>query len=290
MHLSKLSALFAALLTWPGSIAIAETVADRITVTVRGHGPDVVLIPGLASSSAVWDETARRLEPHHRLHIVQVAGFAGAPSRRNAQGTIVQPVADAIDAYIKTSNLKAPKVIGHSLGGLIGMILSIQHPDDVGGLMLVDALPFYSVLFGAQDTAAATPQAAAMRDRILTQTQDAYAEGEREFLLRLVKSPQGREAATAWAIASDKSVVARAIYEDMTTDLRPNLNQIRIPVTILYPWDAATGLPQAAVERLYQRSFVALPNKTLVRIDGSFHFIMLDQPDGFAAQVDAFFK
>jgi pimeloyl-ACP methyl ester carboxylesterase len=33
-----------------------------------------------------------------------------------------------------------------------------------------------------------------------------------------------------------------------------------------------------------------LPNKTMVRIDGSFHFIMLDQPDVFAAQVDAFLK
>jgi len=28
----------------------------------------------------------------------------------------------------------------------------------------------------------------------------------------------------------------------------------------------------------------------MVRIDGSFHFIMLDQPEAFAAQVDAFLK
>jgi len=28
----------------------------------------------------------------------------------------------------------------------------------------------------------------------------------------------------------------------------------------------------------------------MVRIDGSFQFIMLDQPDAFAAQVDAFLK
>lgn len=277
-------------LAWHVSTAIADPVSDRITVTVRGEGPDVVLIPGLASSSAVWDATAKRLEGRYRLHIVQVAGFAGSLPRANAQGPVIQPTVDAIDAYIKTNKLKAPKVIGHSLGGLMGMMLVLQHPEDIGRLMIVDSLPFFSALFGATNAAAATPQAAAMRDSILTETQDAYAQGEREFLRSLVKSPEGLKAATQWAAASDKSVVARAMYEDMTTDLRPRLHEIKAPVTMLYPWDALTGMPQAAVDGLYRENFASLPNKTMVRIANSFHFIMLDQPDAFAAQVDAFLK
>jgi pimeloyl-ACP methyl ester carboxylesterase len=287
---SKLPALLIGVLAWHASAAIAEPVSDRITVTVRGTGPDVVLIPGLASSSAVWDATATRLQGRYRLHIVQVAGFAGAPARANAQGPVIQPTVDALDAYIKTNRLTAPTVIGHSLGGLIGMMLAVQHPDDVGKLMIVDSLPFFSALFGANDAAAAAPSAAAMRDSILNETQDAYAQGERQFLRSLVKSPEGLRAATTWAIASDKSVVARATYEDMTTDLRPKLHEIKTPVTMLYPWDPSTGLPPAAVDGLYRQSFAPLPNKTMVRIDGSFHFIMLDQPDAFAAQVDAFLK
>jgi pimeloyl-ACP methyl ester carboxylesterase len=273
-----------------GTAAIADPVSDRITVTVRGQGPDVVLIPGLACSSAVWDATAARLEGHYRLHIVQFAGFAGSPSRANAQGPVIQPTVDAIDAYIKTNKLKSPKVIGHSLGGLMGLALAAQHAEDVGGLMVVDSLPFYGVLFGATDAAAAAPQAAAMRDAILAETQDAYARGERDFVPTLVKSPDGCKAVAGWAVASDKSVVARAMYEDIITDIRPKLPEIKTPVTLLYPWDASTGMPQAAVDGLYQRSFAPLPNKTTVRIDGSSHFIMLDQPDAFAARVDAFLK
>src|SRR6516165_10547886 len=69
----------------------ADNVADRITVTVRGRGPDVMLIPGLACSNAVWDATAKHLESRYRLHLVQVAGFAGSPARGNANGAIVQP-------------------------------------------------------------------------------------------------------------------------------------------------------------------------------------------------------
>jgi pimeloyl-ACP methyl ester carboxylesterase len=270
--------------------AAADVISNRITVTVRGHGPDALLIPGLATSGAVWDATASHLENHFRLHIVQVAGFAGAPPQANAQGPVLQPTVDAIDAYIKTNKLQAPRVIGHSLGGLMGAMLAIQHPEDVGGLMIVDSLPFFGAIFGMKDTAAAMPQAAAMRDNILAQTQEDYAKSETAFMHTLVKSPDGYKLATKWAIASDKSVVARAMYEDMTTDIRPQLHKIKIPVTMLYPWDSLSGFPQAATDRLYQESYAALPDKKIARIDGSFHFIMLDQPEKFAAEVDKFLK
>jgi pimeloyl-ACP methyl ester carboxylesterase len=172
----------------------------------------------------------------------------------------------------------------------MGGMLAFQHPEDVGGLMIVDALPFYGALFGAKDPAAVAPQAAAMRDSILAQTQDDYAKNETAFMHALVKSPDGCKQATRWAIASDKSVVARAMYEDMTTDIRPQLNKIKTPVTILHAWDSLAGFPQAASDQLYQENYAALPDKKIVRIDDSFHFIMLDQPDKFAAQVDNFLK
>jgi pimeloyl-ACP methyl ester carboxylesterase len=287
---SMFAAFLTIALTWQVFSAVAGTVSNRITITVRGHGPDVLLIPGLACSSAVWDATASHLESHYRLHIIQVAGFAGAPAQANAEGAVMQPTVDAIDVYIKTNKLQSPRVIGHSLGGLMGSLLTIQHPEDVGGLMIVDSLPFFGALFGATDSAAVAPQAAAMRDSVLAQSQDDYAKSEAAFLHSLVKSPEGYKLATNWAIASDKSVVARATYEDLTTDIRPQVGKIKIPVTMLYPWDSASGFPQAATDQLYQGAYAALPNKKIIRIDDSFHFIMLDQPEKFAAEVDNFLK
>ena len=130
-------------------VAAADPVSDRIVVTVQGTGPDVVLIPGLASSSTVWDAIAAHLGGHYRLHLVQVAGFAGAPTKGNAHGPIIQPAIDANDLYIKTNKLCAPKKNVHSNGGMMGMMLAAQHPEDASKVMVVDSLPFFSVLFGA---------------------------------------------------------------------------------------------------------------------------------------------
>jgi pimeloyl-ACP methyl ester carboxylesterase len=269
-------------------VAFADPWSDRITVTVRGHGPDVVLIPGLTCSTAVWDATAAHLEGHYRLHLIQVDGFAGTPAQANAQGPVVQPAVDAIDDYIKANKLKAPKVIGHSLGGTMGMMLGLQHPEDVGSLMIVDAFPFSGILLGADDVTAAGKIAAKMRDETLKESQEHYARDEKKFLRILVKSPDGLQLATEWAVASDKSVVAQATYDDMTTDLRPKLENIKIPVTVLYPWDSKSGYSQAQTDWFYQQNYAALPNKTFARIDNSYHFIMLDQPEAFLAQVDKF--
>ena len=129
-----------------------------------------------------------------------------------------------------------------------------------------------------------------MRNRILAETQEAYAQGETEFMRSLLKSPAGREEATTWAVRSDKSVVARAIYDDLTTDMRPKLHEIKVPVTILYPCDASSRMPQATCDGLHRENYAALLNKTLVRIDGSYHFIMLDQPELFAAQAEVFLQ
>jgi pimeloyl-ACP methyl ester carboxylesterase len=67
--------------------SMAKFVPTRFTVVDEGTAgqPDVVLIPGLSSSRAVWEAEAKLLAPNYRLHLVQVDGFAGAPAGPNAR-------------------------------------------------------------------------------------------------------------------------------------------------------------------------------------------------------------
>ena len=106
--------------------------SDRITITTQGRGPDVILIPGLTSSPEIRDTTAAALNDAHRVHLVQVNGFAGVAAAGNAEGAVSAPVAEEIARYIREQGLERPAVIGHSMGGTIGMMLTARHPDQVG--------------------------------------------------------------------------------------------------------------------------------------------------------------
>jgi len=88
--------LLAATLILP-TLAHADGVVilDRFSDEIVGPGPDIVLIPGLASSRDTWKAVADHLKNHYRLHLIQVAGFAGEPARGNAAGAVVVPTADA---------------------------------------------------------------------------------------------------------------------------------------------------------------------------------------------------
>jgi pimeloyl-ACP methyl ester carboxylesterase len=270
--------------------APATFASDRISVSVTGHGPDVILIPGLASSARVWDATIAHLATSHRIHVVQVAGFAGTPAGANASGPVLEPLVSAIHDYIAANHLEGTAVIGHSLGGTISMRLAISHPGDAGKIMIVDALPFIGMMFGPQLTVAMIqPQATMIRNQAVNGTQEAYAAAEPAQMAPLIKSRNTEaEAAIAAAVASDHRVVGQALYDDLLTDMRPDLARITVPTTIVYPWDETGRAPQQVVDALYTQAFAPLPHGKVERIDGSYHFIMIDQPSVFLQKVDAF--
>ncbi|WP_062767911.1 alpha/beta fold hydrolase [Sphingopyxis terrae] len=261
----------------------------RITVEVEGDGPDVVLIPGLSSPRAVWAPTAERLKATHRLHLVEVRGFGGDAPGLNAEGPILEPmmreIADYIDDCIVDQGRPAPAVIGHSLGGLTAMMIAARAPQEVGRLMVVDSLPFFGILFGPTATVAdVEPQAAAMQTMLAARES---AEADDRTLQIMSATDAGRAQVKAWTRAANAKVAVQLMYDDMTTDLRPELSAIAAPFTMLYPLDAS-AMPEAMVDGLYKGAFTTAKTVKLKRIDGSRHFIMLDQPEAFADAVDKF--
>ncbi len=265
----------------------------RFTVVTEGkpEGPAILLLPGLTSGREVFDAEAKILAPTNHLYRVQLAGFAGQPAGPNAQGPLLAPVVEELHQYIVANHLH-PYVIGHSLGGLLGLMLAQAHPEDVRKLLVVDALPFYALIFSPQATVEmVTPQAKSMRDAIIASPPDVYALGAQKTATMLVNNASGQKLVASESIASNRTVMADAMYEDLTTDLRPQLAAIKTPTVLLYPYDPTLQGPDpATVDTLYHNAYATMPNLTLHRIDASRHFIQLDQPQLFDTQVQLFLK
>ena len=174
------------------------------------------------------------------------------------------------------------------------MMLAKEHSGDVGQLMIVDALPYFAVLMappGIDPTAAMVePQAKLMRDKVAAnygkpldpETVDAQTKG-------LALKPRSIEKMKAWAAAADARVSAQAMYEDLTTDLRPDLPGIATPITLVYPWNA-NGPTEQMAAAFYHKQYAAAPHITYVDIADSAHMVMLDQPERFYEAVSAFLQ
>ena len=270
------------------AVAQAAFVSDRLSVEVIGSGPDVILIPGLASSREVWRSLATRLSATHRVHLVQLAGFAGEPWS-HGDGPFVAPEVAELARYIETAGLQRPAVIGHSMGGLSGLLLAQAHPERVGRLMIVDALPFYSALFGPTITPEqARPFAAKAAAGILAADDTMFRAQQTQTAEALSRDLVTREAMVAWSMASDRHAFVAAMTDVMTTDARPRLAAMTTPVTALYAVDTDGGPPPAMAQALWEREYATLPGVRVIRVEDSRHFIMADQPERFATLVDQF--
>lgn len=262
--------------------------SEHLSVAVVGTGPDLILIPGLGSSRDVWIDLVERLKTKRRIHLVHYAGFAGERSAPEG-ADFISPRVEALAAYIRHAKLDRPAVIGHSMGGLSGLLLAQAALDQVGRLMVVDALPFYSAMFGP---GVSVESARPFADRAAAMIMDADAAGfeaqQFQTAKLLSRTPSEQSRILTWSLSSDRRALASAMRDVMLTDARPGLATMKTPVTALYASDEEGGAPAAVADALWAREYAALADARLIRVDESRHFIMADQPERFARLVEDF--
>lgn len=262
---------------------------EHVSIQATGSGKPLVLIAGLASPREVWAPFVAELSRTHWVLLVQVNGFGGDDPRGNAGDNILPGVVADIAAFLERENPgDKAAVVGHSLGGLVGMMLARDHPERVDRLLVVDALPFFGSLFGPTATVESMrPMFDNMRRMVASgagRTGEPSASDPSVATMSMTE--QGRLQVARWSRAANPAVVGQALYEDATTDLRPDLAAIaRVPTTVLY------AVPPQIADRaraLWTGEYASAPAIRLIPVENSMHFIMLDQPDRFREELRVF--
>jgi pimeloyl-ACP methyl ester carboxylesterase len=282
-----LAFLLIALVTAPA--AAQSFASERIGVTVTGSGPDVVLIPGLSSHPDVWRDTVAAV-PGYRYHLIHVSGFAGRPAGANASGPVFEPVAGEIARYIREARLQRPALVGHSMGGSWAMVVAARNPGLVGKVMVVDMMPFMGVIFGAPNAEAVRPFAEQMKARMLGAAPEARRAQIEQTIATMVRTESLRPGVVEQSLASDPVVSTQAFYDVLVADLRPDLPNLGVPLTVL--WVAPPGAPVTPEQltQIYAASYAGASGAAIRQIPDAYHFIMYDQPQAFQREFRAFLQ
>lgn len=273
----------------PGVRAQTQFSSRRITVATRGRGADVILIPGLASTADVWRGVADRLAGRRRLHLISVRGFGDLAPGDNANGAVMAAVAGEVRRYIAEHGLERPAIIGHSMGGQLGLRVAADSGPRIGRVMVVDSSPFFPALISPQATAGdVEPIAQLAYQAIQFLGDEALRARGRQMGLELGGATDALFGSLGWQ-GGDRRVLAQSLYEVMTVDLRRRLPDITAPVTVVYGWSADQGSPRSRTDSLFRGAYTRLRNPAaFVPIEGAEHMVMIDQPGRFMAAVDRF--
>ena len=254
----------------------------RLWLECRGTGgPTVVLEAGAGNDADSWDTVGLSPGQTREAVLPAVARFArvcaydrpgtvGEADQRSRSDPAPMPrtaadiVAD-LHALLVAAKVPGPYVlVGHSFGGLTSRLYATTYPDEVVGLVLVDAAheDWYQAV-----RAAPSPEQRAEYDRLA-------AEGPPE----LADDPNHERLDTDASALEMRDAAA-------ASPLRP------MPLAVVThgrPWDWPAGYPAKELEttwRTLQERLAGLtPDARLVVAEGSGHFIPGDRPD---AIVDA---
>ena len=273
----------------PGAHAQTAFSSRRISVTTRGRGADVLLIPGLASTAEVWRGVADRLAGKRRLHLISVRGFGDLPAGANASGAVMATVAAEVRRYIAEQQLDRPAIIGHSMGGQLGLRIAADAGTRIGRVMVVDSSPFFPALISPQATVGdVEPIAQLAYQAIHFLGDEALRAHGRQMGLELGGATDAVFGTLGWQ-GGDRRVLAQSLYEVMTVDLRRRLPDITAPVTVVYGWSADGNSPRSRTDSLFRGAYARLRTPAaFVPIEGAEHMVMIDRPAPFMEAVDRF--
>lgn len=256
------------------------------TVSAEGRGRNVIFVHGLAASAECWEEASEQLGPDVRAHFIQMRGFAGlAASGFREPMNFLKPMADALAGYIRTLREGPVAVVGHSMGGIVSLILARDHADVVDRLMVVDVPAYFSVLINPFATPGSMAGIAQHSRRTYIEKSKMQLQDDlRGATGKLVMDPGKVDRIVRWGMASDRATTADVMAEVMVTDLRGDLAKIDAPVDVIYAFDKGTQ-SRLGVDQVYTSAYSGLRRGRRVRIDNARHYVMLDQPDAFYGAV-----
>lgn len=276
--------------------ALEMTYMD-VAPTVASNGRTVVLLHGKNFCAATWGPTITALTGDgYRVIAIDQIGFCKASKPAAYQFSLSQLAANT-RALLDSLDVERPILMGHSMGGMLGIRYALQNPDAVSRLVLVNPIGLEDwqaegVPYARLD-AAFEGERRTTFDSIKAYQRRFYYDGDWQprydepvaMLAGMYAGPGGESVAWNQAQTSDMIFTQPVVHE------LPNL---RVP-TLLFIGETDRTAPGAArataevqarlgrYDLLGRRTVEAIPEARLIAFPDLGHSPQVEAPDAFHA-------
>ncbi len=244
-------------------------------VIVKGQGQPILFFPGFTCTAAVWEDTVNELSKNYEYHVFTFSGFGGvAPVEK----PWFPKIKNGVEAYVKKENLKNPIIVGHSLGGTLGLWLATEKKHPFSKVVVVDALPATGALiipnFNSENLIYESP----WNKQMLGMDDASFAAMATQMARGMVLNKEKIEQIKDWILQADRETYVYSYTDLLKLDLREDISKIDIPVTILA---AAQPYGLEMAKSTYSKQYKNLQNYEIEFAADAAHFIMYDSPVWF---------
>lgn len=123
----------------PGQMVNVDSQEMHIYCTGEGN-PTVILAAGLDDFSIVWSQVQPEIARVTRVCSYDRAGLGWSEASPNPRTSEV--MVEELHALLQNAGVEGPYIlVGHSFGGALMRLYAHRHPEEVAGMVLVDAAP-----------------------------------------------------------------------------------------------------------------------------------------------------
>ncbi len=245
-------------------------------------GKDIVALHSMLMNAHDFDIFARSVSSDYRVLAIDLIGHGESvkPLKPLSLNRHVDVIRDVINQRL----FKKPIIIGHSVGGILGIVYASKYPDELDKLILVDFAPRISTEVNIRRR---TPPPKPFHSE--KQAQAYFKRRFRKF------TEEARESAFKYMLekATDGTIRFKARREslevstsgDQPIDLWSFVRGIRVPVLLIKGGDSPT-VTRDRIEKMKE----TIDDFHFVEVKGATHMVPQDAPIEFEKIVLKFIK
>jgi pimeloyl-ACP methyl ester carboxylesterase len=243
---------------------------------VYGRGRPVILLHGWLGSWGLWQETMGFLGRSYRTYALDFWGFGESGKKRETYA--VQDFVGLVNQFMEQLGISQAPLVGHSMGGTVSLSLAIQYPQRVRKVVVVgspivgSSLAFPLKLAGYRGIAF-----------LLFNMMWAFRLGMKVVDPFICRDPRFPEMMDRDLSSTTVESFLRSIASLRRTDLRPKLNEIKIPTMGIYG-----DRDNIVHPRQWQPLVEGVPHAKIIHWEKAQHFVMLDKPQEFMESLKSF--